>query len=206
MLDFKDWCLSCWLEFHKRLLNRCWLVVRTEFLTVSEIFLSICLLFWRMYCCEMTFLLLVITNLKYQSTQKNVEDGLYVPQYQIFSQDLLLSIKISKYIVPVGGINLFPPKLHLVTVFHHSKSNPDWYRMLALFTIFFFLNCGSSVVRATSWKAIMLGNFTFLRKIIYLGTCFQPQRDIMVGSRQGWHSWESYILIYGQHTVGGGRA
>lgn len=41
----------------------------------------------------------MIRNLEYHSTQKNVEDDLYILQYQMFSQDLLLSVKTNKYIV-----------------------------------------------------------------------------------------------------------
>lgn len=147
----------------------------------------------------MAFLVLVITNLETSVNPEKCWRWSICPAV-INIQPRLASFHKNKQVYcPSRWYQPFPPKLHLVTVFHHSKSNPDWYRNAS--TIYHFLLPQLWILSGQAWKAVMLGNFSFFRKIIYLGTCFQPQRDIMVGSRQGWHSWESYILIYGQQAV-----
>lgn len=85
LFDFKIWCLTCWLEFHKR--------DRVSFgfglSKLSKIFSIVAkytLLFCIAYICETVVLAVSIIKPKYQSTLENTETTLYLKLSSIQSK------------------------------------------------------------------------------------------------------------------------
>lgn len=94
MLEYLTLNIIFWPEFQKKF-NGFWLRIRTKFPIISKMALNIILLFCTTYFCEALYSRLIIIKSKYQSILKILK-LLQAIKYQIFSQDIIIYVKINK--------------------------------------------------------------------------------------------------------------
>lgn len=95
---FKNCSLSRWLGFHRKSLSEFWFGIRAEFPVNSEMALNVVLPFCAMSLCKAAFPTRMTWNQNTSQCCKRLKMP-HGPQHQIFNQDFIIFVKISKHIL-----------------------------------------------------------------------------------------------------------